>query len=146
MAGWTSFLGGAAESSVCRLAVGVVAVAVGFASTYEYEVWVTTEMPPSGSVEVSVAVTRVEDGGAALSVMVAEALVLRVVPSWVVDEDETIVVICQRCILSVVLVCRYLVKTSSAAVRWPPKLRLFLGPSVKMSCTAKQRHPIGVSR
>lgn len=48
---------------VCRLAAGVVEEEVAEAAlTYEYEVWVTTEMPPSGRVEVCVEVTSTEDG------------------------------------------------------------------------------------
>lgn len=84
-----------AALGVCRLAEGVVAdVEAGVAPTKEYEVCVTTEIPPSGSVEVSVAVTRVEEelssDGVALGedVLWLVVLVLRVVPS-VEDVDET---------------------------------------------------------
>lgn len=67
--------------------MGVVTVPLDSGSTYEYEVCVTTEMPPSGRVEVSVAVTRVEEG---VELFVGPGVVddvLRVVPSLeVVDE------------------------------------------------------------
>lgn len=55
-------LPGPAAPPVCRLAAGVVEDEVAEAAlTYEYEVWVTIEMPPSGRVDVCVEVTSTED-------------------------------------------------------------------------------------
>lgn len=53
----------AAAEPVCRLAAArvVVELAVGSALTYEYDVCVTTEMPPSAIVDVRVWITLVDD-------------------------------------------------------------------------------------
>lgn len=76
----SSFLSGAAAPLVWRLASGVVIdPPVASAPTYEYDVRVTTEIPPSGSVDVSVAVTSFEEGDAddaGLLVVVAPAVVV----------------------------------------------------------------------
>lgn len=55
------------------------------ASTYEYEVCVTTEMPPSGSVEVRVAVTNLEDGDAEEESAVLFAVVVFPAPAEVAE-------------------------------------------------------------
>lgn len=94
MAGCKRFL--EAAPSVCRLASGVVVDPLGSALTYEYEVCVTTEMPPPGSVEVRVAVTRVEDGLVLAAEVLppeacVDAFVLSVVPCWEEEEEGTAV-------------------------------------------------------
>lgn len=95
--------GPAAAPLVWRLASGVVAEppVLAAAPTYEYEVRVTTEMPPSGSVDVSVAVTSFEEGDEPDLEVVAEASEL----SDAVGVEPSVAVVLAPevvCVLSVV--------------------------------------------
>lgn len=104
----SSFRSGAAAPLVWRLASGVIVDALVLsAPTNEYDVRVTTEMPPSGSVDVSVAVTSFEEGDTddeGLPVVVAPGVV--VCPGdvvWVTRVVSSLVVVevsasgCQLC-------------------------------------------------
>lgn len=92
----------AGAALVCRLAAGrVVEPSVGSASTYENEVCVTTEMPPSAMVDVNVVVTFFDDAGV-LVLLVDDATVgvavdvSRVVPLDVAWAAEHVSKICPR--------------------------------------------------
>lgn len=101
---------------VCKLASGVVDEEVAEAAlTYEYEVWVTIETPPSGRVEVCVEVTNTDDNEGELVVDLSEAEALL---------DVAVESVVRSVVATPVI---YLVKGSQTAIHCSSVVRMSAG-------------------